>query len=160
MQLCLFDPDGRETRVELTEVDEFVWHAFLPHVQPGQRYGYRVHGRYDPAEGHRCNPHKLLLDPYAKAIDGTFKWDQSLFGYNFGDPDSRNDDDSAPRMPKSVVINPFFDWDVDRPPRPGYADTDVYEAHVKGLTQTHPTFLGTPGGPTRRSATRSSWTTY
>ncbi|MBV9322058.1 MAG: glycogen debranching protein GlgX [Mycobacterium sp.] len=138
VQLCLFYADRGETRVELTEVDDFVWHAFLPHVQPGQQYGYRVDGRYDPAGGYRCNPHKLLLDPYAKAIDGTFEWDQSLFGYNFGDPDSRNDDDSAPRMPKSVVINPFFDWGVDRAPRRGYADTVVYEAHVEGLTLTHP----------------------
>ncbi len=122
----------------LPEVDGFVWHGFVPNVEPGQRYGYRVHGPYDPDAGQRCNPNKLLLDPYAKAIDGTFDWDQSLFGYNFGDPDSRNDDDSAASMPKSVVINPFFDWGVDRPPGHEYADTVIYEAHVKGLTQTHP----------------------
>ena len=138
VELCLFSEDGDETNVALVEVDGFVWHGFLPEVQPGQRYGYRVHGPFEPAAGHRCNPNKLLLDPYAKAIDGTFEWDQSLFGYNFGDPDSRNDDDSAPRMPKSVVINPYFDWGVDRPPRHAYADTVIYEAHVKGLTQTHP----------------------
>jgi isoamylase len=138
VELCLFDSDGTETRIALPEVDAFVWHAFLPGVEPGQRYGYRVYGPYDPANGHRCNPHKLLLDPYAKAIDGTFDWDQSLFSYNFGDPDSRNDDDSATHMPKSVVINPFFDWGVDRPPKREYADTVIYEAHVKGLTQTHP----------------------
>ena len=100
----------------LPEVDGFVWHGFIPNIEPGQRYGYRVHGPYDPRSGQRCNPNKLLLDPYAKAIDGTFEWNQSLFGYNFGDPDSRNDDDSAASMPKSVVINPFFDWGVDRPP--------------------------------------------
>ena len=99
-------------RITLPEVDGFVWHGFLPSIEPGQRYGYRVHGPYDPANGHRCNPNKLLLDPYAKAIDGIFDWDQSLFGYNFGEPDSRNDDDSAAGMPKSVVINPFFDWGV------------------------------------------------
>src|SRR5579875_3246229 len=138
VELCLFADDGEETRVALTEVDGFVWHAFLPDVAPGQRYGYRVHGPYDPAAGHRCNPNKLLLDPYARAIDGNFEWDQSLFGYTFGDPDSRNDEDSAAHMPKSVVINPFFDWDADRPPRHAYADTVIYEAHVKGLTQSHP----------------------
>ena len=138
VELCLFDADGAETRVVLPEVDGFVWHGFIPNVEPGQRYGYRVHGPYDPPAGQRCNPNKLLLDPYAKAIDGTFEWNQSLFGYTFGDPDSRNDEDSAASMPKSVVINPFFDWGVDRPPGHEYADTVIYEAHVKGLTQTHP----------------------
>lgn len=107
-------------------------------MESGQRYGYRVHGPYDPGSGHRCNPSKLLLDPYSKAIDGNFNWDQSLFGYNFGDPDSRNDDDSAASMPKSVVTNPYFDWGNDRPPQHEYADTVIYETHVKGLTQTHP----------------------
>ena len=130
--------DGTESRVTLPEVDGFVWHGFIPNIEPGQRYGYRVYGPYDPAAGQRCNPNKLLLDPYAKAIDGTFEWNQSLFGYNFGDPDSRNDDDSAASVAKSVVINPFFDWGVDRPPGHEYADTVIYEAHVKGLTQTHP----------------------
>ena len=138
VDLCLFDADGAETRVVLPEVDGFVWHGFIPNVEPGQRYGYRVHGPYDLRAGQRCNPKKLLMDPYAKAIDGTFEWNQSLFGYTFGDPDSRNDDDSAASMPKSVVINPFFDWGVDRPPGHEYADTVIYEAHVKGLTQTHP----------------------
>jgi isoamylase len=137
VELCLFD-NGDETRVTLPEVDGFVWHGFIPNIEPGQRYGYRVYGPYDPAAGQRCNPNKLLIDPYAKAIDGTFEWNQSLFGYNFGDPDSRNDDDSAASMPKSVVINPYFDWGVDRPPQHEYADTVIYEAHVKGLTQTHP----------------------
>ena len=116
VELCLFDADGTESRVTLNEVDGFVWHGFLPAVEPGQRYGYRVHGPYDPAAGQRCNPNKLLIDPYAKAIDGNFEWHQALFSYNFGDPDSRNDDDSAPRMPKSVVINPYYDWGNDRPP--------------------------------------------
>ncbi len=142
IELCLFSPDGAgglvETRLLLPEVDGFVWHGFVPEIEPGQRYGYRVHGPYEPASGLRCNPNKLLLDPYAKAIDGTFHWDQSLFAYNFGDPDSCNDDDSASSMPKSVVINPFFDWGTDRPPRHEYADSIIYEAHVKGLTQTHP----------------------
>jgi glycogen operon protein len=139
VELCLFDADGEQTAcVALPEVDGFVWHGFIPNIEPGQRYGYRVHGPYDPANGQRCNPNKLLLDPYAKAIDGTFDWGQPLFSYNFGDPDSRNDDDSAAHMPKSVVINPYFDWGVDRPPNHEYADTVIYEAHVKGLTQTHP----------------------
>ena len=86
VELCLFDDAGAETRFTLPEVDGFVWHGYLPGVGPGQRYGYRVHGPYDPAAGLRCNPAKLLLDPYAKAIDGQCDWDQSLFGYDFGDP--------------------------------------------------------------------------
>jgi glycogen operon protein len=138
VELCLFDADGTESRVRLPEVDGFVWHAYIPGIEPGQRYGYRVRGPYDPENGLRCNPNKLLVDPYSKAIDGSFEWNQSLFGYNFGDPDSRNDEDSAPSMPKSVVISPYFDWGNDRPPDHQYADTVVYEAHVKGLTQTHP----------------------
>jgi glycogen operon protein len=138
VELCLFDSDGVETRVELPEVDGLVWHAFLLGIEPGQLYGYRVYGPHHPEHGLRCNPNKLLLDPYSKAIHGQFDWDQSLFGYNFGDPDSRNDDDSATQMPKSVVINPFFDWGVDRPPKRQYADTVIYEAHVKGLTERHP----------------------
>ncbi|WKG03391.1 glycogen debranching protein GlgX [Mycolicibacterium sp. HK-90] len=142
VELCLFDPDEsgalHETRLTLPEVDGFVWHGFVPGIEPGQRYGYRVHGPYDPANGHRCNPNKLVLDPYAKAIEGSFAWGQSLFSYNFDDPDSRNDDDSAADMPKAVVINPYFDWGVDHPPGHEYADTVIYEAHVKGLTQTHP----------------------
>ncbi|OBI31376.1 glycogen debranching protein GlgX [Mycobacterium sp. E2238] len=138
VELCLFDAEGTESRVPLPEVDGYIWHAYIPNIEPGQRYGYRVHGPYDPQNGLRCNPNKLLVDPYSKAIDGSFEWDQALFSYNFGDPDSRNDDDSAAFMPKSVVINPYFDWGNDRPPDHQYADTVIYEAHVKGLTQTHP----------------------
>lgn len=138
IELCLFDADDTESRVELPEVDGFVWHAYVPAIDPGQRYGYRIHGPHDPRAGHRCNPNKLLLDPYSKAIEGTFAWNQSLFGYTFGDPESRNDEDSAASMPKAVVINPYFDWANDRPPDHHYADTVIYEAHVKGLTQTHP----------------------
>jgi glycogen operon protein len=138
VELCLFDEDGTETRVELLEVDAFVWHAYLPNVQPGQRYGYRVHGPYDPANGLRFNPNKLLLDPYAKATAGEIDWDQSLFSYNFGDPDSRNDEDSASHMMLGVVVNPFFDWAGDRAPKIPYAQSVIYEAHVKGLTQLHP----------------------
>jgi glycogen operon protein len=138
VEVCLFDAAGTETRLDLPEVDGFVWHAFLPGVEPGQRYGYRVHGPNDPHKGLRCNPNKLLLDPYAKAIDGTIEWDESLFGYHWGDPESQNDDDSAGRLPKCVVINPFFDWGVDRPPRRAYHETVIYETHVKGMTQSHP----------------------
>lgn len=138
VELCLFDQDGTETRVPLTEVDAFVWHGYLPTVQPGQLYGYRVHGPYDPAQGQRFNPNKLLLDPYAKAVCGDIDWGQSLFGYDFGDPDSRNDDDSAAAMVKGVVVNPFFEWAGDRLLKTPYAETVIYEAHVKGLTQRHP----------------------
>jgi glycogen operon protein len=138
VQLCLFDDAGTETRVELAEVDAYVWHAYLPQVQPGQRYGYRVHGPYDPEHGLRCNPNKLLLDPYAKATCGVIDWDQSLFSYTFGDPDSTNDDDSASHMTLGVVINPFFDWAGDRRLRYPYSQSVIYEAHVKGLTELHP----------------------
>ncbi|MWB97983.1 glycogen debranching protein GlgX, partial [Agromyces seonyuensis] len=136
--LCLFAEDGTETQVELQDVDAFVWHAYLPQVQPGQRYGYRVHGPNDPAKGERANPNKVLLDPYAKATEGSFDWDPSLFGYDFGDPDSRNDDDSAGHVMLSVVINPFFDWAGDRRPNTPYSSSLIYEAHVKGLTKLHP----------------------
>ena len=144
VELCLFsDPeDGGdqlvETRVELTEVDAFVWHAYLPRVQPGQRYGYRVHGPWDPENGLRCNPNKLLLDPYAKATAGEIDWDESLFGYHFGEEDSRNDDDSAAHMTLGVVINPFFDWEGDRRLDIPFTESVIYEAHVKGLTRLHP----------------------
>src|SRR4051812_43536253 len=96
VELCLFDENGHEECVTLTEVEGFVWHCYLTGVGPGQRYGYRVHGPYEPKRGQRCNPAKLLLDPYAKAIEGRVDWDQALYGYTFGEPDSRNDDDSAP----------------------------------------------------------------
>ena len=142
VELCLVDVDesGKrvETRVDLTEVDAYVWHAYLPEVQPGQCYGYRVHGPWDPGQGLRCNPNKLLLDPYAKATRGEIDWHQSLFGYDFDDPDSRNDEDSLDRTMLGVVINPYFDWDGDRMPRTPYAETVIYEAHVKGMTATHP----------------------
>jgi isoamylase len=144
VQLCLFDEadDGSgaltETRVELTEVDGFVWHGYLPGVSPGQRYGYRVHGPYNPSRGLRCEPSKLLLDPYGKAVEGDVRWDESLFDYTFADPGTRNAADSAPCMPKNVVINPFFDWGNDRGPRIPYHETIIYEAHVRGLTLRHP----------------------
>jgi len=138
VELCLFDEHGTEIRCDLPEVDGFVWHGYLPGIGPGQRYGFRVHGPYEPHRGHRCNPAKLLLDPYAKAIEGEVRWHESLFSYRLGDPDAFNDDDSAPYMPKNVVVNPFFDWGDDRPPKTPYHETVIYEAHVKGLTIAHP----------------------
>jgi isoamylase len=138
VELCLFDDQGAETRVPLREVDGFVWHGYLSGVGPGQRYGYRVHGPYDPSAGQRCDPAKLLLDPYAKAVDGHVSWDPSVFSYQFSDPAKRNQDDSAPHVPRSVVINPYFDWGGDRSPRTQYTDSVIYEAHVRGLTRLHP----------------------
>ncbi|MDT7629198.1 MAG: isoamylase, partial [Pseudonocardiales bacterium] len=138
VELCLFDDQDVETRVELPERNGLIWHGYLPRVGPGQRYGYRVHGPYDPAAGLRCNPSKLLLDPHAKAIDGRIEWDEALFSYRFDDPDARNDTDSAPYAMKSVVINPYFDWANDRPLRTPYNQTVIYEAHVKGMTMRHP----------------------
>ncbi len=138
VELCLFEDDGTEQRVRLPERDAFVWHGYLPNIGPGQRYGYRVHGPYEPARGHRCNPSKLLLDPYAKAVDGEIDWAQACFSYTWGKDDSYNEEDSAPHMSKSVVISPFFDWDNDRHPHTPYNETLIYEAHVKGLTMTHP----------------------
>jgi isoamylase len=138
VDLCLFSTRGREQRIRLNEVDGFVWHGYLPGVEPGQRYGYRVHGPYDTANGLRCNPNKLLIDPYSKALDGAVDWNEAVFGYPFGDPDGRNDADSAPFVPKSVVVNPFFDWGSDRAPRIPYHETVIYEAHVRGLTVAHP----------------------
>ncbi len=142
VELCLFDgpagDDAGETRIPLPEVDAFVWHAYLPGVMPGRRYGFRVHGPYDPPRGLRCNPAKLLLDPYALAVEGAVDWDESCFGYDFGDPWSRNDADSAGHTMRSVVVNPYFDWGDDRPPRTPYHETVIYEAHVKGLTARHP----------------------
>ncbi len=138
VELCLLDDDDTETRVWLTEVDAHVWHAYLPGVKPGQRYGYRVHGPFDPAWGHRCDPSKLLLDPYAKAIDGQIDGHQSLFSYQFGAPWERNTEDSAAHTMTSVVINPFFDWGHDRPPQHDYHNSVIYETHVKGMSMLHP----------------------
>jgi glycogen operon protein len=138
VELCLFHDDGSEERVDLPEVDGFVWHGYLPGIMPGQRYGYRVHGPYEPSRGHRCNPAKLLLDPYAKAIDGELTWHESVFSYEFTDPARLNTADSAPYMPKNVVVNPFFEWGNDRAPRIPYHQTVIYEAHVRGLTMRHP----------------------
>ncbi|MGH9116669.1 MAG: glycogen debranching protein GlgX [Acidimicrobiales bacterium] len=138
VQLCLFDDHGSERRINLDEVDAYCWHAYLPNIGPGQRYGYRVHGRWAPELGLRSNPRKLLIDPYAKAIDGSVDWQPACFPYDFGDERSRNDDDSAVHVPKSVVHNPFFDWGNDRPLGIPLHETIIYEVHVKGFTATHP----------------------
>jgi isoamylase len=137
VELCLFDDDGSERRIGLEAVDAFVWHCYLPDVIPGQRYGYRVAGPYEPAQGVRCNPAKLLLDPYAKAISGTVDWGPAVFSHHPGDPESFNAEDSAASTMHSVVINPYFDWQGDQPPRIAYNDSVIYEAHVKGLTMLH-----------------------
>ncbi len=139
VELCLFDADGSEQRVDLPEMTALCWHGYVPNVRPGQRYGFRVHGPWAPEHGQWCNPSKLLLDPYAKAIEGTWKWDEAVFPYHFNDPEnSRNDLDSAPFVPKCVVINPFFDWGSDRRPQTPWHRTVVYETHVKGFTKAHP----------------------
>jgi len=142
VDLCLFDADGIETRLTLTEVDAYVWHGYVPGVGPGQLYGYRVHGPWDPANGLRFNANKLLLDPYARAVGGGISWGQPLYAYEFGQPLTRNDDDSAPRTYRSVVTDDDFDWtgEEGREVRPDipYFQSVIYEAHVKGLTALHP----------------------
>ena len=164
VELCLFDEQDQETRIDLPEMTALCWHGYVPDVQPGQRYGYRVHGPWAPDQGHWCNPAKLLLDPYAKALDGAWDWNEAMFPYHFGDPEgSRNDLDSAPYMPKSVVVNPFFDWGNDRRRDTPWHRTVVYETHVKGFTQAHPEHargaarhLRRHGAPGSRSSTCSS----
>ncbi|GGG11978.1 glycogen operon protein GlgX homolog [Rhodococcoides trifolii] len=198
VELCLIDPDGTETKVRLDEVDGYVWHAYLPTVQPGQRYGYRVHGPWNPGAGQRCDPSKLLVDPYGKAFVGAFDGDRSLFSYDIDIPaqepevpqpeeihpgeahvagpagsavasrtvdatranvptvstpakepvpveaEAETGDSSFPQHDSlghtmnTVVVNPFFDWQNDRSPRRPYNETVIYEAHVKGMTMTHP----------------------
>ncbi|MET9198124.1 glycogen debranching protein GlgX [Streptomyces olivaceus] len=135
VDLVLVDDDGVHSTIPLLEVDGFVWHCYLPGVGPGQRYGYRVHGPWDPAVGHRCNPAKLLLDPYTRAVDGTTDNHASLFERAQGRADAA---DSAGHTMLGVVTDPFFDWGDDRPPRRRYAESVIYEAHVRGLSRTHP----------------------
>jgi isoamylase len=142
VELCLFDDDGNETRVELTERAAFNWHCYLPGVGPGQRYGYRVDGVYDPERGHRFNPHKLLIDPYAKAIEGPVRWNEAnvLPYVPSPDPDADlelDDEDDADAIPKCVVVDERFDWEDDRPPATPWPDTVIYEVHVKGFTERH-----------------------
>ncbi len=139
IDLCLFFEDGEERCFSLPERTAYVFHGYLPNVGPGQRYGYRVHGPYDPSRGARCHHSKLLIDPYARAIEGEITWNEALFPYRFGDPDGPvNDADSAPYMPRCVVASPWFDWGNDRPPKIPWNETVIYEVHVKGFTRRHP----------------------
>jgi glycogen operon protein len=140
VELCLFDPSGRREigRLELPECTDEVWHGYLPEANPGLSYGYRVHGPYAPEQGHRFNPNKLLIDPYAKGLKGEVRWTDALFGYRLN---ARNADlsfdlrDSAPAMPKAVVVSSHFDWRDDRRPQTPWSETVIYEAHVRGLTK-------------------------
>ena len=143
VELCLFDDAGRTEleRIELPEYTDEVWHGYLPDARPGTIYGYRVHGPYDPRNGHRFNPHKLLLDPYAKAYVGSLRWDNALFGYTIGSRDgdlSFDRRDSARFMPKCRVIDPAFTWGRERRPEVPWDRTIFYETHVRGFTKLHP----------------------
>ena len=142
VELCLFDDGGAETRFGLQQEEGYVWQGYLRDVQPGQRYGYRVHGPWSPATGTRCNPAKLLLDPYARAIAGEVQWHPAVYGHASDDPNLADARDSAPYVPRSVVVAPDFDWDGDAPPGRQMADSVFYETHVKGFTKLHP---GVPG---------------
>ena len=154
VELCLFDDDGNEERIDLPRYTAHNWHGFVPGIGPSTRYGYRVHGPYEPSDGMRFNPAKLLIDPYAKAIDGEIAWDAaSTLPYVPGEEDADleiDDEDSAPAMPRSVVIDRSFDWEDDRPPAVPWSETVIYEAHVKGFTELHPEvredLRGTYGG--------------
>ena len=156
VELCLFSQDDTEFRVELPEMTSFCWHGYVPNVGPGQRYGLRVHGPNVPEAGLLCNPSKLLLDPYAKAVEGIVRWDESVFPYRFEGPQGvTNVADSAGFMARSVVVKPYFDWRNDRQPHTPWHDTVVYEVHVKGFTVNHPeidpeiqgTYAGLASGP-------------
>ncbi|WP_236734119.1 glycogen debranching protein GlgX [Mycolicibacter kumamotonensis] len=144
VDLCLIDDSGDQTCIPLEEVDGYVWHAYLPTVSPGQHYGFRVHGPFDPPAGHRCDSSKLLLDPYGRAFDGDFDFTQALFSYDMAAGEEPPRAETLPRVDSlghtmtSVVINPYFDWATDRPPKTPYNETIIYETHVKGMTQTHP----------------------
>ncbi|MDP9322001.1 MAG: glycogen debranching protein GlgX [Acidobacteriota bacterium] len=139
VELCLFDDHNHETRVDLPESTALCWHGYLPNVRPGQRYGFRVHGPWAPENGQWCNPAKVLLDPYAKAVDGLWEWSEAVYPYYLSEPEnSKNALDSAPFVATSVVINPFFDWGNDRQPNTPWHRTVVYETHVKGFSRTHP----------------------
>ena len=142
VELCLFDDADNETRVEICERTAFHWHGYLPGVAPGQRYGYRVHGAWDPLRGHRFNPSKLLIDPYAKAIEGPVRWDlANVLPYIPGGEDAdleRDDENDAEAIPKSIVIDEGFDWEGDRPLGRPWHETVIYEVHDKGFTMRHP----------------------
>ena len=164
VELCFFDASGRREvqRIRIRERTDFVWHCYLPEARPGMLYGYRVHGPYRPERGHRFNPHKLLLDPYARNIVGTARWSDALFGYTIGS--ARGDlsfdrRDSASGMPKCKIIDPAFTWGDDRHPGVAWQDTVIYETHVRGFTRLHPEVPPACAAPTRRSPPRRSSTT-
>jgi len=136
--LCLFDAQGRETRIPLEDYDAGVWHGFVPGVGPGQAYGYRVSGPYAPARGLRCNPAKLLLDPYARAISGEVAFGPEVLDYAADDPGAPSELDSAGHVPRSLVGGETFQWTDSDPVRRRYSDTVIYEVHVKGYTMRHP----------------------
>jgi isoamylase len=138
VELCLFDESGRETRRSLQQGERYEWAGYLPDAKPGQRYGYRVYGPWDPAAGTRCNPAKLLLDPYARAIAGDVHWHPAVYGHAADDRDRPDDQDSAPHVPRSVLVASEFDWGADRRPGRAMADSIFYEVHVKGFTKLHP----------------------
>jgi glycogen operon protein len=143
VELCLFDDEGREQRLDLPETRSFCWHGYVPGIRPGQRYGFRVHGPWDPGKGHRCNPHKLLLDPYAKAIEGSIGWNPAIFPFEMADDGMSHDDrpsglENAPFVPRSIVVDPSFDWSDDRRPNRPLHQTEIYELHVKGFTARMP----------------------
>src|SRR5690349_13249630 len=143
VELCLFDARGEKEveRIELPEYTDEIWHGYLTEIGPGTVYGYRVHGPYEPDHGHRFNPNKLLLDPYARAYIGELKWDHACFGYTIGaegDDLTFDERDSAPFMPKCVVVDPNFDWRENQPPAVPWDRTVFYETHVRGYTMRHP----------------------
>jgi isoamylase len=138
VELCLYDAEDREQRVRLPELTAHCWHGYFPGIGPGQRYAFRVHGPWAPDQGHRCNPAKALLDPYARAISGDVQWGPAVLPYNVDDPDSMNSDDSAPYVPRSVVVDPRFDWEGDQLLRRPLHETLIYEVHVKGFTKRMP----------------------
>ncbi|OJH34314.1 glycogen debranching protein GlgX [Cystobacter ferrugineus] len=144
VEVCLFDPRDPSKEIERFDLPvstEYTWHGYVPALEPGTLYGFRVHGPYEPHKGHRCNPYKLLVDPYAKALHGEVDWSQPVFGYTLGHEKQdlmRDERDSAPGMPKCVVVSDFFDWGNDRAPDVPWRKTVIYEAHVKGLTMRHP----------------------
>ncbi len=143
VELCLYDEGDRETRIELTERTAYNWHCYLPGVGPGQRYGYRVHGPYEPASGHRFNAAKLLIDPYAKVIEGPIRWEAAnVLPYVPDDTPEADlepdDEDDVEAIPKCLVVNQAFDWEDDRPPRTHWSETVIYETHVRGFTMRHP----------------------
>ncbi len=159
VELCLFDSplaESESVTIALTEQTDMVWHGYLPDVRPGQLYGYRVHGPYDPHRGHRFNPNKIVMDPYARVIGRAVRWDESLFGFRHGQGDDSFDErDSAPFAPLAAVVDASFTWGADRPLRTPWHETLIYELHVKGFTVLHPgipedlrgTYLGLASEP-------------